>query len=289
MSVINTPTGRETGRTEFYYWAYNFSSEDLPNWQLQLEIKPYLQWGSTVGGSFDADPSCSGACTLTRDSFPQQASVVGQFVKGFAQWKTTISAAGAIGTASNQFVYHFNVPNLGRTTGDELGPPTTRCDNATPGKSLVGCVQGTYTPSLTFTETDEYCCPAYAKHIRFAQASGLPGGTRTRPLTRLTDPALIAANRSYSCKSSYPRPTGTSCDEYPIAASYQGGKSGGANLQPRTHSWCQIPAVGPGTGATGYSVCMIDAAQNSSAGGHVSSFMTRNRVINGDRFVLRAN
>lgn len=121
-----------------------------------------------------------------------------------------------------------------------------------------------------------------ARHISDAQGSGLVGGWPSGGvLTRLTDPGLRDANRAIACPASYPRPAGLSCDEYPFASTYQGAAFTGGG--PRTFGWCQVP-VGGGSGSSGYSVCMIDAGQNSAGGSALGSFYGSNRVTDGDPF-----
>ena len=80
------------------------------------------------------------------------------------------------------------------------------------------------------------------------------------------------------------RPPGKSCDEYPFASTYEGAALSGGG--PRTQSWCQVPLSGPpSTGPAGYSVCTINAAENSQAGSLLNSVLySPYRVIDGDAF-----
>lgn len=71
--------------------------------------------------------------------------------------------------------------------------------------------------------------PQLAQHIQAAQDSGLPN-----VLTRVTDPNISDANRATACPSSYPRPDGFSCDEYPFASTYQGAIFTGGGPRPGT-------------------------------------------------------
>lgn len=146
----------------------------------------------------------------------------------------------------------------------------------------MGCVSPGYVSVLVYPRSGLY--PEVARHIGDAQASGLrgayPNGT---PLTRLTNAALVDRNRATACPSSYPRPAGKSCDEYPFASTNQGASTGGGG--PRTFSYCSITLGQPGsTGATGYSVCMVNATQNSGAGTALGQFYNSNRAISNDPF-----
>jgi hypothetical protein len=106
-----------------------------------------------------------------------------------------------------------------------------------------------------------------------------------RPLTRTMNQSIIDANRATSCPWWLPRPEGKSCDEYPFASTLEGAAS-----RPhlgRTFSGCSLdgifPLGYPGQGE-GWSACMIDARQNSSGGGLLGAFYTRERILDGDQF-----
>jgi hypothetical protein len=163
--------------------------------------------------------------------------------------------------------------------------PDIRCDNALPGTISVGCVLPGFIPTETYSLTGPF--PELAAHISQAQTSGLPGAPDTTVLHRLTDEASRTANRDTACPPTsaggYPRPVGDSCDEYPFASTYEGAYMAGGS--PRTFPGCSITLAGPpSTGATGYSVCMIDATQNFSGGSDLNVMYTANRVINFDPF-----
>ena len=115
---------------------------------------------------------------------------------------------------------------------------------------------------------------------------GVGPSRSSTPLNRLINPAVQAQNRATACPSSLPRPAGRSCDEYPFASTYQGAfLSGGA---ARTFSFCQVSLPNPpSTGPVGYSVCMIDAAENSEAGSALNSVLfVPYRILDGDAFYV---
>ncbi|GAA2565212.1 MULTISPECIES: hypothetical protein [Streptomyces] len=94
-----------------------------------------------------------------------------------------------------------------------------RCDNATPGTSAVGCVIPSCAPVDVVSLSGPH--PNHARHVRDAQASGLPGAYPDgQPLHRLTDQALRDRNGNTACPQAtsggYPRPNDYSCDEYPF-------------------------------------------------------------------------
>lgn len=58
--------------------------------------------------------------------------------------------------------------------------------------------------------------PSLASHVERVQASGLPGATFDKPLTRTTDPTIVKKNHDSACGDA-PSVWLMSCDEYPIA------------------------------------------------------------------------
>lgn len=125
--------------------------------------------------------------------------------------------------------------------------------------------------------------PSLAAHVSQAQNSGLPGATFAAPLNRLRDATAINANRNLACGDA-PSIAGFSCDEYPLASSYQGLSTGGGTR--RSFDGCQIFAPVE-TGPTGVSACMITASENSAQGGLMAGFYYDWRVLDGDPYRVR--
>ncbi len=283
---------------QLYYQAdeYVYAQKDISTWGHQLSILLYDGWGQISGTTVKGDATCVGDCTLPASAidFPEQPVTLSSMPWGEALPTTTATAAGATGTARTTIYYEFNNPSWAVGTG-LFGIPVpmdVRCDNAVPGVSSVGCVFPDYAPTDVVSLSGS--SPNYARHIRDAQASGLPGAYPDgQPLYRLTDATLRDRNGNTACpqfsSGGYPRPTGYSCDEYPFRSTWQGAYTGSLpQPQPypgRTFDWCQITALPIGsTGPDGWSACMIPAAENSSAGSLLNVFYTDNRVIEKDAF-----
>lgn len=113
-----------------------------------------------------------------------------------------------------------------------------------------------------------------------AQASGLPGATLIDPLSRNGDQTTIDLNRSRACGDA-PSLLNKSCDEYPLATTYEGLAFGGTR---RTFTGCNINAPTNVTGPTGASACMITATENNAQGGLMSGFYYNYRVLGGDPY-----
>jgi hypothetical protein len=281
--VYDVETQAVVGTIDYNFIDYSYTAADISTWAHQLSIQETAQTGLGAGSSVSGSFACSGACTISSSRFPPQPVEPGRFEDGESYYTTTATAPGAVGTAQTTVTWTFTNPAwAGPSTPDSSQQLPVRCDHALPGTSSIGCVFPAYTPVAIYSRTGPY--PELARHLGDAQASGLPGAyPGAAPLTRLTDSALQDRNRATACPPRYPRPAGKSCDEYPFASANQGAFTGGG--APRTSPWCQIDIGAPGsTGPTGYSVCMIDATQNTNGGSELGGFYNRNRVLSNDPY-----
>lgn len=138
--------------------------------------------------------------------------------------------------------------------------PDIRCDRILSG---AGCVIPSFAPTLNGLA--DY--PAVSAHIRTAQAGGLPGAPGTTPLHRLADAAKAKKNRDLACPDSLPRPPGQTCDEYPMARTWEGAwTSGGA-----------------------FSRAMVPEAENEGAGGKFGALVRYQRLLDRDAFWVDPN
>jgi hypothetical protein len=87
-------------------------------------------------------------------------------------------------------------------------------------------------------------------------------------------------NRKLACGDA-PSISGKSCDEYPLASTYQGLAAGG---ERRTFPDCNINAPTNVTGPIGASACMITGSENNAQGGIMARFYYDNRVLEGDPY-----
>ena len=168
--------------------------------------------------------------------------------------------------------------------------PGVRCDDALPEtNTFAGCVLADIVPTIRYGLTNSF--PELATHIQEALTSGLKGSATEYdflPLRRAPG-RFSALSRNIACPRSgpraYPRPTGKSCDEYPFASTFQGAffTDGG----PRTFQDCGITLGQPSsTGVDGYSVCMIDAGQNSGGGSSLTAQQRQYRVLIQDQYLV---
>ncbi|MFH8394292.1 NucA/NucB deoxyribonuclease domain-containing protein [Streptomyces sp. NPDC018036] len=268
VSAIDVRTGSRIGGIRYLVIGYSFSARDSKTWAYQTQMLEVSRWGRAVTGTkVYGSASCTGKCKVTHKDFPAQA--INSRAEPYGQFfmSTTINTAAAKqrGTGRSIASWRFSNPEwVAPSDATKLSTVDVRCDNDMPGAPRqVGCVNTQAVPVISYSLTGPW--PELAKHIKDAQATGLPGkyGT-TNYLTRLTNGSKITENRRKACPSSLPRPSGKSCDEYPFASTWQGARYSGGPFSRR----------------------MINATQNTDAGRALNGFYTYSRVLDGDRFLV---
>lgn len=275
-----------TGLMNFNIYQYMYTARDSNQWANQITISPWSMTGEAIGTQVQGLSACTGnACGFISSSFPVSTlTAVGVERSGESYWQWPVVPGGQ-GTANPSWNLQFKSPAA--TTWTPLQASNAadiRCDNAVPGRTDSGCVLPFAEQELVWTGSNY---PTYGAHLIAADASGLPGSRDSGvPLHRLIDPFLQGENRNTSCPQSLPRPTGMSCDEYPFASTHEGAFTGGGT--GRTFAWCNITAYPTGiTGPTGFSACMINETENSSAGAVLGSVLyTPYRYLDGDGFFV---
>lgn len=223
---------------------------------------------------------CSGKCDGKSGSFPSRT--LGINTTHYAVGSVDPAwATGKKGTTTTNWSFAIRAASSSSPATVTALSRKQRCDNAYSGASGRGCVVDGYKPSVNYSQSGAY--PEFVAHVKKALNSGLAGSSSSKPLTRETNSTVVNRNRSVACPSSLTRPSGHSCDEYPFASTTQGAASGGS---ARIFSGCHLTTKS-GTGSVGYSRCMINATQNSGAGGVLSAFYRSNRILDGDQFWVK--
>ncbi|UQS22836.1 hypothetical protein L1857_08400 [Amycolatopsis thermalba] len=273
----------KTGELMMNVYDYEFSSPDLPSWQHQIGVAPMSGWGDAATASVSGSMTATNQCTTQGpNTFPIQSlsPTNGVLREGYAGATTTATAVGAIGNCTTTWNLVFTTPGYNPvTTTSSL--EEVRCDNATGANGArparVGCVVWWFPAQVLYSQSSY---PSLASHVSRAQASGLPGASFAAPLHRTSDPTRTSTNRNLACGDA-PSIAGLSCDEYPLASTYEGLASGGTR---RTFDNCNINAPTGVTGPTGASACMITATENNAQGGIMVGFYYDNRVLEADPY-----
>lgn len=269
-----------TGYIDMDFWNNTYSSPNLGNWVYEIWVVPFNGQGAALGASVSGTTVTNGPCTRGSASFPTQPLTPFLTPRtGEAHFHTTATAVGAVGQCETIWELTFTVPQHTPAVGSQV-MFDIRCDNATGANGFrprrVGCVVPWYPSAVGYSQS-EY--PSLASHVSRAQASGLPGATFTAPLFRSTNEAFTTQNRQLACGDA-PSITGRSCDEYPLASTYNGLAFGGSR---RSFSGCNINAP-TATGASGASACMITASENNAQGALMAAFYYDERVLNWDPY-----
>ncbi|MEU9284364.1 hypothetical protein AB0D57_06450 [Streptomyces sp. NPDC048275] len=282
--------GRLVGQLHANEYNYSYTVPDLTRWAYQIQVsKLSTSWGRVGGAMVSGHASCSGACRLLQSLFPPQVVKNDGEESGEAYFNSTATTRGSRGDSRAQWKYQYNSTQW-VLPPEEINSvaPVTRGDHALPGRNTrPGVVFPESVPTMRYSLTGSY--PELAKHIQEAQKSGLPGGTKAKPLTRITGSA-VTRNRDRSCPrgpNAYPRPSGKTCDEYPMASTRQGASTARPRGPARTYDPIACHIAEPvRRGPRGYSVCMINGSQNRDGGNALNRFYIDQRVLADDEFTV---
>lgn len=286
--TITNDDGVIVGELFYNTYQWTLTVDTYNHFSSTLAIEPWVSWGQGAGWTVHAEHDaemwgCGDSCEITEWSFDGGLATETSVHSGVAYYEAEIDPGEYDTSWSGNWAFWFTRAGV-RSTTAWTRETTVRCDDVLPGSTVVGCVIPNYPGYIDVKQID---APTYRQHLANAIASGLPGG-QSNPLHRLTDPVLIAQNRTKACPTGVawlPRPPGYECDEYPFASSYEGAFTGGGDA--RTFDTCQVTLQGlPSEGSVGYSICMILAGDNSLGGSQLATEHREQRIIDGDPFWL---
>jgi len=252
------------------------TSNLVPDWHLTVGVFTSAGTGTLAAGTTGTILSTCGrnpaVCeTAGSDAFPITMTPGGAV--GF-NWQQ--SDSGFVNTQPDAQDYldnkigailDLNTPAGVREANDATaGTLWARCDSVfTP----AACVDEYGPIYVAFDATVKPAVGPVADHIYTAQAN-LPshwGNPVTgQPLLHAIDDAVETANRNAACPAGQ-TPAGQSCDEYPMASTYEG---------------ASLSAAGD------WSIAYVPVAANSSQGGTLNTFYSEDRVVDLDAFYVLA-
>jgi len=247
--------------------------------------------------------SCNAACTATT---PNAWAGTELLTEGeSASGNVTFQGAPAAGTVSNITTsYDLTVLQPGTIPINEnttwSNPQQVRCDATFPFgvNTSTGCVIAAVRAQLTLSLATY---GAAAALYGFAEQDWIDQwGSASNPLQRQPDPAVQQINRTNTCGTGAARPwvdddvtvPTDSCDEYPFAATYQGGTNGGlcADVYPLLVNGTWQLFEDPNAPAVTFDEpCLrghVPQAQNSAAGGELGRLATGQRVIDSEKYTV---
>lgn len=271
-----------------YHSMVTLQARDL-RWTQSFDYTPTYAWGVLGTPTLWSVPDCMFYCTIVGGNPPSGSPLDNH--AGTATFTSTRLPGQVWGASSDWGMWITNPVAVNKVTPTLWANyPGHRCDDALPG-GTAGCANQDFIPTLDIPES-RY--PMYAQHVRHA----IHTAELTDLLTRTTDSTLSDANRRIACPTgtNYPRPTGYTCDEYPFHVTLEGAAANPAGFTFNFDTKrlgrliCQVPWLTEHRSTTnrGYSACMIPAAENSLGGSDLQSFFLDNRVIDRDKFRVRA-
>jgi hypothetical protein len=245
--------------TQWMTTAYNSQS-----WPLTLAFKNESEWGTFLTGLVKPTMLCSAGCTLAAN--PAEALTTTVPGNWYGQYYTVSTHAGNPIYVVQQLTLEFLSTSGARPKVTALQTPDSRCDNTIANTGPGGCVLSSFTPAYPESLSDPAVAQAVAVDLngQWGIASH-PGANYSNlhgvPLHRSTSSTIKNANRAVSCPTSWPRPSGMQCDEYPYASTLEGAASGG-----------------------GYHAEMILQGHNSMQGGRLGWWLTSNRIFDREAY-----
>ena len=233
-----------------------------------------LNWGEsfTVGKATLSNASGiriglsvgAGKGVKTKVNF-SQGSTLGPARTGSVKYTAGV---GKKKTLSSPASYRFTFTKPGYTAANiSYASAKFRCDDtfwSRDNKKRLknpGCTFPSFAPTFSLSRTDAKVKES-ARHIADAQKAiaGHPGAST--PLHRITNAKTIDQHRQAMCGRTH-APQGKDCDEYPFAATKEGGN-------PRRGS-----------------IRVISSGDNRTAGARLGGFYKSQRVLNGDAYYVR--
>ncbi|WP_405987931.1 hypothetical protein [Streptomyces sp. NBC_00986] len=245
--------------------------------------------------------SCTAACTATVPN-PWAGSrlvTLGQSATGNVTFLST-PGAGLVSNITTKYDLQVDQPgttpiNIHATWSN---PRQVRCDTTFADNTSTGCVISDVRAKVVL---DQATYGAAAATYGWAENYLIDHwGSTANPLQRLADLTAQESNRTNTCKTGATRPFVTlpdivpddSCDEYPFAATHQGGTNGGlcADVIPQLQNgvW-NIYQDTNAPDVTFNEPCVrghVPGTQNSAAGGKLGTTTQTERIIPDEKYVV---
>ncbi|KJY41921.1 hypothetical protein VR41_10370 [Streptomyces sp. NRRL B-1568] len=258
--------GRPVGEVRFIVTHEMTLQIKSRKWSENVSVGKATIIGSAGGISVGIRVSCGGPCSAA-NHIPQGRTLGAPF-SGKVDYTDNIGAFKSHGTAT-KYEYTFFKPGYIQGS-NSYSSASYRCDDMfakKPGKKKPRQSPGCVFPQVTPTLTDMAALPNIGPGIRAIQSRGghygRPGSGH--PLHFLADETKQDANRRAVCRGLKPPvgAAGPSCDEYPFAATHEGGTA----LPPASRGITWVPV-----------------RENNRQGGILNKFQLQQRILDRDGF-----
>lgn len=308
-SVTSTFTNSKTGMVSLALWTVNGQATLKPksgSWQ-EDDLITFISGTNLYAGGATVKfaASCSACSAIPMN--PALATIGVPMVPGGSLLAGTLfsdaPAAGGVDYVAPSYSFNAQPPSGGIV----ISPATwalnhkVRCDKTMESNTVTGCVISDVKPIFKIPIDDKYGAAAATYFWASTKLKSRPGVDRA--LTRLDDKLVKKANRRRTCEdlSTVPFvhdndlvPT-DSCDEYPFAATYEGGTNGAlcAEIVPQLKDgvWT-IYTYDNARPVTLEEPCVrshVPLKQNTDAGSKYSGFLSSQHVIDLEKFYVNAH
>ncbi|MGI5506346.1 NucA/NucB deoxyribonuclease domain-containing protein [Lentzea sp. CA-135723] len=226
--------------------------------------------------------SCNSLCSTTDPNpFSNSSPIAGGETLSGDMAYSNPQTKGVVDSFQTSYMLHLVSPGSFLDTPVNYSAPTLRCDNAVGSSS--GCVVPDHIPTLN---VDSLEFPVAAAGVRWAQnnLAGHPGlKTGGTPLRREAVTARQRANRWKVCDASFTKLStvpSDSCDEFPFAATKQGGSMNGpdcAEIIPSNNG--TVTVLKPAGSTTTCMRAHVPLPQNRDVGGDLGQFVQGQRIL----------
>lgn len=294
----STP-GKVLGTAIFTTYQAATLSQTSGTWEETQKVTMGTTTGVVTSVDFSWTSMCSLGCTPTKPSpwTGSQNLRAGQTATGTSKFTVTPSAGAYASVSTSYALMALKPGSVPLNPEANIGNPRkVRCDKMFANNTSTGCVHADARPQLVLP-LSQY--GAAAATYAWAQQKLVDRwGSASNPLRRLADSAAAEGNRTRVCGEGATRPfthrpdlvVNDSCDEYPFAATHEGGRNGAlcADVIPLLENgvW-QFYGDPAAPDVTGNEPCIrghVPLEQNTAAGGKLGSNSQTERIIPDEKF-----
>lgn len=289
-TAYDAKTHAPVGGARFTVAQYTELASNKTDWteRAELTFVDKSAWGVAVGKFMWANwsASCDSACSTTTSApFPANTPITPGSTRSGSIAFTNPQAKGSADSFRTSYTLQLVLTGSLGDAPVQYSAPPLRCDNQV--GNTAGCVVSVFTPTFN---VDRIEFPAAAVGVQWAQ-DNLPSHPGKRgagePLHRQANLTIQRANRTRICGQNW-APDSTvpndSCDEFPFAATREGGSMDGidcAEIIPHANGTVTVfKPAGSSTCARAH----VPLPQNTDVGGDLGQFVQDQRVVDGDAY-----
>ncbi len=254
LNVVDEKTGELIGQLLFTATDKFELSPSSRTFAENIKMDFYDGWGQIAGLTATLHVSCGGTCKAVNHLAPNEPVRIGTVLTGAISYEDSTTKKDLTHTS------YSLTPGPGSLKPATWHSIDYRCDDEL--SRSAGCVFPEYYPQLTtIAKLKEINANIHSVQTNGPHHYGRYAAKSGYPLHR--NSALQDANNAKACPAPGPRPTGTSCDEYPFATTDEGAS------KTRKPDWGSA---------------WVAVSEQNQQGGLLNSFYLQNRILDGDAY-----